>query len=156
MYINPNVEVREAVEFSVGVPPQSLAASTVYQSDWTSIQEVRRAIGVGQVENLADTKTLHVYFRQAKDASGTDAKSLGSEVTVTADGEQDVLAVAEVFEQDVDTENGFDYISVAMYHDDSTSDNGSASMGTVPYRRDGSATTTNAVSSGGSDTTASA
>lgn len=146
MYINPNVNVREAVELEIGIPPQSLDSSKVYQSDWKDIASVRRAVGVGQVQNLSDTKTLHVYFRQAKDASGTSAKDLGDEVTITSDGGQDVMAAAEIREDDLDTENGFNYISVHMYHDDSGALNGSALVGKVPYRRDETVTNTHAVS----------
>lgn len=155
MYINPNVEVREAVEFGTGVPPQSLSADTVYQSDWKSIETVRRAVAIGTVENLADAKTLHVYFQQATDSSGSNAKDLGDEVTVTADGEQDVMAIAEIYEQDLDTEGGFDYIAASIYHDDDSADNGAVVVGEVPYRRDGDIVTTEALDAAGSGTTSS-
>lgn len=135
LYINPNVEIREAVEFGIGIPPKQFNQNDVYQSDWMNIKELHRVVGIGEVQDLADASTLHVYFRQADDNSGTNEEDVtGSEVTVTADGEQDAMAVSEITAEELDRQ----YVALHVYHDDVANPNGCGIVGEEPTKRDGS------------------
>ena len=84
----------------------------------------RKIIGILITGSVADTKKAGVQLLQAKDASGTDAKNLGTAVEVTASGAQSLVVTQEADSSDMDSANGFTFAGIKV-----SSDNGSAVIG---------------------------
>jgi hypothetical protein len=145
LYANTNVQIREIADFAIGTPPQSIASETVETSAWVNIHEWRRGVGMALVRCASDGTTLHVYWRQATDADGSDAKDLGDEVTLEADGEQSLMCIAEARETEVDTDGGFGYVALAFYHDEGQALDGASVVGGMPYMRDENVKTTDSL-----------
>ena len=84
----------------------------------------RKIIGVLVTGSVADTKKAGVQLLQAKDATGTDAKDLGTAVEVVASGAQELIVTQEADAAAMDKANGFTYAGIKV-----SSDNGSAVIG---------------------------
>ena len=93
-------------------------------SVYYSAASLRKIIGILVTGSVADTKKATVQLLQAKDASGTDAKNLGTAVEVVASGAQNLVITQEADAADMDKANGFTYAGIKV-----SSDNAAAVIG---------------------------
>ena len=88
----------------------------------------RKIIGILITGSVADTKKASVQLLQAKDASGTDAKNLGTAVEVVASGAQSLVVTQEADAFDMDKSGGFTYAGIKVSSDNATAVVGAAAV----------------------------
>lgn len=105
----------EAVDVLAKIDPAS--HTTAQTSSWVTLDKTDRAVAVAVVGAIASTGTLDMKLRQAKDASGTDAKDITgkaiTQVTQAGGGSNKIYAI-EVRGIELDTENGFSHVAVVL------------------------------------------
>jgi hypothetical protein len=87
-----------------------------------------KIIGILITGSVADTKKAGVQLLQAKDASGTDAKNLGTAVEVVASGAQELIVTQEAGAAAMDKANGFTYAGIKVSSDNATAVIGAAAV----------------------------
>lgn len=84
-------------------------------SAYVPVQGFKQITGAAQCEALTVGKKLTVQLRQAKDASGTDAKLLGTAVVYTAPtGGGRGTAQQHAYTAEMDGDNGFTHVAVTV------------------------------------------
>lgn len=107
------------------IAPQDI--TTQRTGAYVDASGAQRILGALNVATVAQTKTATIQLMQAQDASGTNAKTLGSAVTVTAPtGGAPLAPVAEAKAEDLDTANGFTFVAVQAVSNNASAVNGSA------------------------------
>lgn len=118
--MNPNMKLSEQLRIEQGVLNADIATDRT--SSYYDATGWRRFAAKLFADDVNSDKVCTVQLLQATDSSGTDAKALSSEVTVTCDDSPsgDVEAIAEAQDSDFDSANGFKYIAVKVTSDDTT------------------------------------
>jgi hypothetical protein len=136
LYKNVNAEVREDVNFNIGIPPVAMGQNETWASPWVSIHEMRRYVGLATIACAPDGTILTATIYEAEDSSGTGVQAISdSEVTVTASGEQSLLAIPEIRETEVSVDDGYQWVRLQMSHDNVADLIGGGLYGIVPYVR---------------------
>jgi hypothetical protein len=94
-----------------------------YVSAWASLQNYHRARLVVNVGDMLAGSTFYAQIMQAQDAAGTGAKVIGSKTgfikattTLTeANGDQNELLCIELQTEELDIDNGFEFVGAAFY-----------------------------------------
>ncbi|WP_173087359.1 hypothetical protein [Devosia sp. 1635] len=116
-------KLSESLRTRAAVIPQDI--NTPRTSGFIDVSGAGRVMAVVTTAAVAATKKVTVQFRQAKDATGTDAKDLGAPVEKVAGsggGPLDLTAEATVERLDKD----YGFIAVAL-----STDNGAAVLGSA-------------------------
>ncbi len=96
--------------------PVSQGAATVL-TGWVSMADLQSVLALLQVGVLGTSATVDAKLRQAKDASGTDAKDItGKAITqLTKAGSDDSKEVLlNVRPDELDTANGFTHVALSV------------------------------------------
>lgn len=106
-----NARFTELYQFENSLEPADKATGT-HTGDWLDMSEAYRGIAILRTGDMNTDSTVDAKLEQAKDASGTDAKDLGKEITQLdqADGDDNSLVAIEIEPGDLDVENGFRYV----------------------------------------------
>jgi len=114
------------------IDPDAYAASTV-TTGWVKASDFQQLMAIIQAGTLGASATLDAKIEQASDSGGTGAKDLtGSDITqLTQAGtdDSDKQAVINFRADDLDIQNGFEYVRVSMTIGIATSDAGAVLFG---------------------------
>ena len=98
------------------IDPDAYAAGT-YTSGWVNMGQFDALMAVVMVGDLAATSTVDAKLQQATDAAGTGAKDVtGKSITqlTQAGTDSDKQVVVNCYADELDVENGFDYVRLSM------------------------------------------
>lgn len=116
--------INETIDASIVI--DSADITTAVTSPYTSMANYRNVYAKAKSGTVADTKIMTLTLLQAEDDSGTNAKELGTAVTVTSVGGEELTAEIEALSNEMDTNGDFAYVAVKI-----ESDNASAVTGAV-------------------------
>ncbi len=111
-----NEKLSEALAVLGAINPTSQAAGSV-TSGWVSMSDLRRILALIQVGTFGVSATVDANVQQAQDSSGTGAKPIGSGkaiVQMLAAGGNNVQALINVQAEELDVNNGFDYVELTI------------------------------------------
>ena len=96
------------------VPPQDVGTADVTGS-WIDVSKCGRFVVLAKAGAVTAAKVLTVQLRQAKDASGTAAKDLGTAVTAAgAGGNAPADVEIEKRSAELDGANGFTHVTAVL------------------------------------------
>ena len=108
------MKLTEALAFDCIVPPQDVGTADVTGS-WVNVMDCGRFVVLAKAGAVTAAKILTVQLRQAKDASGTAAKDLGTPVTAAgAGGAAPADIEIEKTPFDVDVKNDFTHVTAVL------------------------------------------
>lgn len=106
--------IDERLDYDAGVYSQDISTADI-TGQYVDVSGYNRVAAVATSDQLATDDVVTVTLQQATDASGTNAKDLGSAVTFTAASANDVAAIlAEAIASDLDTANDFRYVAAKL------------------------------------------
>ncbi len=111
-----NIKLSESLAILGAVNPSSQAVGSA-ATGWISAANVERLLGVVQVGTFGAAATVDASIQQAQDAAGTGAKAIGTGkaiATLAAAGGNDVQATIDVRTEELDANNGFDYVQLTL------------------------------------------
>lgn len=114
--MTPNLKPSERIALLTRLAPVSQAAATVVTA-WVPVAKLQAFLAILQVGALGTSATVDAKLRQAKDASGTDAKDIaGKAITqLTKAGSDDNKEVKiNAFPEDLDLNNGFTHLALSV------------------------------------------
>lgn len=124
----------EKVAVVAVIDPDVTAASSV-NSAWVSAKDFHRFMAIICAGTLGASATVDALIQQATDASGTGAKAVtGKAITqlTQAGSDSDRQAVINLATEELDVDNGFDYIRLQVTVGTATSDIGALLLGVAP------------------------
>lgn len=111
-----NMKLSESLAILGAVNPSSQAVGSL-ATGWISAANVERLLGVIQVGTFGAAAMVDANIQQAQDAAGTGAKAIGSGksiATLAAAGGNNVQATIDVRAEELDANNGFDYVQLTL------------------------------------------
>lgn len=111
-----NQKLSEALSVLGAISPSSQAVGAA-TSGWVSMSSVRRILALVSVGAFGALATVDANVQQAQDSSGTGAKIIGSGkavVQMLAAGGNNVQALINVQAEELDVNNGFDYVELTI------------------------------------------
>lgn len=132
--MNSNLKPSDAVAVVGAIDPDANAAGTI-NTGWVNMADWGAIMAVIMAGTLGASATLDAKFEQATDGSGTGAKDIdGSDITqlTKAGSDDDKQAIAEVFADHLDINNGFTHVRLSLTTAAATSDSGALLLGFYP------------------------
>lgn len=133
--MNSNLVATDGVAVVANIDPDAYGASTV-TSGWVSVKDFLQFMAVVQAGTLGSSATLDAKIEQATDSSGTSAKDLSgaaiTQLTQAGTDDSDKQAVITFDGDDLDVDNGFDFVRVSMTIGTASSDAGAVLLGVCP------------------------
>lgn len=111
-----NVKASEQVAILAAINPASQAAGSAV-SGWILASQFQKFLALVQVGVFGASATVDANIQQATSSGGAGAKAIGSGVAITqmlAAGGNNVQAEINLDAQQLDTNNGFDYIQLTI------------------------------------------
>lgn len=119
------MKLSELVQVKQAVVPQDIVGGKT--SAYYSMSGIGRVLAALTTGTIAETKKATIQLMQAKDATGTGAKALGTAVEKIAGvGGEAIFLTAEVKASDLDLANGYTHVAVRVSSDNATAVNGAA------------------------------
>ena len=109
--MNTSQTMQERADHQIGLAVQDVSTADV-TGPWHSMAGYGRVLAAVVTDTLAVDDVVTVTLQQATDDSGTDAKDLGSAVSVTATAAEASQLLAEAKASDLD--DGFTHVAIKV------------------------------------------
>ena len=107
-------KLTEELQFDCIVAPADVGTADITGS-WVDVSNAKRFVVLAKAGAVTAAKVLTVQLRQAKDASGTAAKDLGTAVTAAgAGGNAPADVEIEKRSAELDGANGFTHVTAVL------------------------------------------
>lgn len=107
-------KLTEALQFDCIVAPQDVGTADI-TGTFVDVSDAKRFVVLAKAGAVTAAKVLTVQLRQAKDASGTAAKDLGTAVTAAgAGGNAPADVEIEKRSAELDGANGFTHVTAVL------------------------------------------
>jgi hypothetical protein len=129
-----NALASEQVAVVANIDPDAYTAAT-YTSGWVAMKNYESILAIVQAGTLGSSATLDGKIEQATDSAGTGAKDItGKAITqlTQAGTDSDKQALINVRREELDLDNGFDYVRLSITVGTATSDAGGIVLGVNP------------------------
>lgn len=131
-----NVKPSDRVAVVGVIDPDVTTASTVTTS-WIDMAKFGALMAIVMAGTLGSSATLDAKFQQATDSSGTGAKDIaGKAITqlTQAGTDSDKQAIINLFQNELDIDNGFTHVQLSLTVGTATSDAGAIVLGFDPVK----------------------
>lgn len=129
--MNQNVPASNEVAVVATIDPDAYTAAA-YVSDYVNMADYERIMAVVMAGTLGTSATLDAKLVQATDSSGTGVKDVtGKAITqmTQAGTDSDKQAVINCRREDLDYNNGFEFVALSITIGTATSDAGGVVLG---------------------------
>lgn len=136
----PNAKPSELITLMATIDPASQAAGTVVTA-FVPVKNHQTFLGIVSAGVFGASGTVDAKFRQATDASGTNAKDVAGKsiVQLVAAGGNSRQAMVNMKTGDLDTEGGFAFVALSVAVGVASSFVGASLIGTNPRFADAAA-----------------
>lgn len=131
-----NVKPSDRVAVVGVIDPDVTTASTVTTS-WIDMAKFGALMAIVMAGTLGSSATLDAKFQQATDSSGTGAKDITGKAIAQltqAGTDSDKQAIINLFQNELDIDNGFTHVQLSLTVGTATSDAGAIVLGFDPVK----------------------
>jgi hypothetical protein len=131
-----NVKPSDRVAVVGVIDPDVTTASTVTTA-WIDMAKFGALMAIVMAGTLGSSATLDAKFQQATDSSGTGAKDITGKAIAQltqAGTDSDKQAIINLFQNELDIDNGFTHVQLSLTVGTATSDAGAIVLGFDPVK----------------------